>query len=129
MVLQPLGGSRVVTDSEGLGPSADISATPVKAELARAAGAGTELRELGSRLTMLAVFLLSTAIDLVFLVMWVGLHRAMQPVFRWLGTLNGLDGLTLNVIKIVFTVSTLGVIVTYILKDFLVTVERIWRLR
>jgi hypothetical protein len=118
-----------VTDSGRVRPSADIPATPLTAELAGAGGAGTELRELGSRLRMFAVFLVSTALDLLFLALWIGLHRIMQPVFRWLGTLNGLDGLTLTIIKIVFTVSTLGVIVTYVLQDLSLTIKRIRSLR
>jgi hypothetical protein len=91
--------------------------------------AGTELRELGSRLATLALILINTAVDLLFLVLWIGLHRVMQPVFRWLGTLEGLDGLTLTVIKVTFTVSTLGVIVAFTLQDLYLALKRIRSMR
>jgi hypothetical protein len=53
----------------------------------------------------------------------------MQPVFRWLGTLEGLDGLTLTVIKVTFTVSTLGVIVAFTLQDLYLGLKRIRSMR
>jgi hypothetical protein len=62
----PLGGSWVVTDSEGTRPSAEISAAPMSSERMRGLRAGTELRELGSRLGTLALILINTAVDLVF---------------------------------------------------------------
>jgi hypothetical protein len=89
-------------------------------------GASEEWHALGTRLQMLAVFLASAAIDLLFLALWVVVHRVVDLGIDRLGELEALDAFTLNVIRVFFTVSTLTVIGSYTVWDLLNTIRRIW---
>jgi len=92
-------------------------------------GASGELHALGFRVRKLAVFLMSAAIDLLFLVLWASVHRLAQFGFDRAGKLTGLDQLTLAVLQGFFTVSTLVIIGVYVVWDVIQAIRGIWRLK
>lgn len=78
---------------------------------------------------MYGAILLSILIDLLFLLLWVGIHDASRAAFDWLERPHGLDGLTLTVVEILFNIATLGVIGAYVAWDLIQSVRRIWEMR
>ena len=54
--------------------------------------AKVELRALTARLRMLGVFLLSAALDLLFLGIWTLLHAVARRTFAYLGAVGTFDG-------------------------------------
>ena len=96
----------------------------------RAPGEGlakAEMQGLRTRLGVLAVVLLSTAIDAVFMVAWVALQLVAHRALEWLGTLPAGDQLVVLVFRVGFAVSTLAVVGTYVIRDVLISVPRIWK--
>ncbi len=75
---------------------------------------------------MLGIFVANAVIDLLFLLAWVGIHHLAGLAFAWLGDLTGLDRVVLRVLELILSLTTLTVILSYVVWDFIQTVKRIW---
>jgi hypothetical protein len=84
-----------------------------------------DLRSLASRMFWFAVVLLGAIVDTAFLSGWIALYKISTRVFDWLGTVDGLNGLVLGIIQFVFEMSTLILVLTYVVVDLVHGTERI----
>ncbi len=85
-----------------------------------------EWRALVNRLRFLSIVLLSVAVDLVFVALWLFVHHIAGYALRWLGGLEFVDELPLHVFRWVSSGSTLIVILVYVVRDLTRSVRQMW---
>ncbi len=88
-----------------------------------------EFRALGNRLTVLGVALLSILIDLAFVGLWLGMQHLARAAFDLLSPHSSLEELVYGTVEVISIGSTLVVVAAYVLRDLVLSVRRIWKLK
>jgi hypothetical protein len=87
-----------------------------------------EFRALRDRLTVLGVALLSILIDLAFLVVWLAVLQLARAMFDQLSGHSRSAAIVYQILEVVSIGSTLVVVVAYVVRDVMLSVQRIWKL-
>jgi hypothetical protein len=80
------------------------------------------------RLKIFGVVVLAVVIDLLFVGAWVLVHQFFDILMHYLSSPSvGLNSLAAIVLEYVFTISTLAIVVVYVVADFVSSVRRMWK--
>ncbi|MFD9332955.1 hypothetical protein ACFWBF_00810 [Streptomyces sp. NPDC060028] len=85
------------------------------------------VKDLGTRLRVFGFSLLCVAVDFLFVFAWVWMHHQAESLFHWIGELPGLEGAVADGLKWLFTISTLAVLVAYVIRDVTGQAVQVWK--
>lgn len=86
----------------------------------------SNLESIPSRFIAFVSALLSAILDMLFLAAWVVIHQGAEILFHVIGSLPGMEGWIVVGFKYVFYASTLLLVLTFVVRDLLTSIRRIW---
>jgi hypothetical protein len=102
--------------------------TPDDYTAAIARSAQDDYAALLDRLKTFAIVFLSVVIDLLFLGVWVLIHYWFGILMHYLVSPTvGLNLIAATALEYIFTISTLAIVVLYVVADFVGSARRIWK--
>ena len=85
-----------------------------------------EWQALGSRANMFLVLFAGILIDLLFVLLWIITLHLFSVAVHLVGEVENTDAWKPRTAEAVFAISTLAVLIAFIVKDVLESIKRIW---